>query len=119
MDFKLDENLPQEMVSLLKQQGHDATTIIDEQLGGADDKTVFAACVRERRVLSTLDTDFADIREYGHHFSPGIIVLRLRKQSKNHILSVSKRMLPLFEMEDVNGDLWIVDENRVRIRQRE
>ena len=88
-------------------------------MGGADDNTVFAACHKERRVLITLDTDFSDARKYAADDSAGIIVLRLKKQSKNHVLAIVKRLLDLLDREDIDGCLWIVDETRVRIRGRE
>ena len=119
MDIKLDENLPREMVFPLKRRGHDVTTVLDERMGGADDKALFAVCRQERRVLITLDTDFSDARKYADDDSAGVIILRLKKQSKNHVLAIVQRLLDLLDREDIAGCLWIVDETRVRIRGRE
>ena len=91
------------MVFSLKQRGHDVATILDERMGGADDRTVFAACRQERRVLITLDTDFSDARQYTSDASAGVIVLRLRKQSKGIVLSVVRRVLDLLDIEDIGG----------------
>jgi predicted nuclease of predicted toxin-antitoxin system len=41
--------------------GHDARTVAAEQLAGATDDAVLWASNAERRVLITLDLDFADI----------------------------------------------------------
>lgn len=37
MKFKIDENLPIEVSQRLQQAGHDAVTVLDRQLGGADE----------------------------------------------------------------------------------
>lgn len=35
MRFKLDENLPIELVEAFREAGHDAVTVLDQDLGGA------------------------------------------------------------------------------------
>jgi hypothetical protein len=34
MKFKIDENLPVEIAALLQEAGYDATTVLDQELGG-------------------------------------------------------------------------------------
>jgi len=34
MKFKVDENLPVEVADLLRQAGYDATTVVEQHLGG-------------------------------------------------------------------------------------
>ena len=74
MKFKIDENLPVEIAALLRDAGYEATSIVDQGLGGSADPDIAAVCRHEDRVLVTLDMDFADIRTYQHS---GLIVLRL------------------------------------------
>ena len=64
MRFKIDENLPIEAADLLNQRGHDAQTVLQEELSGAPDTDIASVCKREKRALLTLDTDFSDIRTY-------------------------------------------------------
>lgn len=116
MRFKLDENLPVEAAAVLREAGHDAATVLDQNMRGEPYAGVAAACQREARILVTLDTDFADIRAYPPGDSPGILVLRLRRQDKPHVLSVVRRLLPLMAREPLAGRLWIVDGDRVRVR---
>ena len=118
MKWKLDENLPTEIVALLESRGHDAVTVLHEAMGGAPDETVFAACQKEGRILLTLDTDFADIRRYGPRTSAGVVVFRLKSHSKSHVLRSSEFLLGILEKEKTGGCLWIVEENRVRVRGR-
>ena len=116
MDFKIDENLPIEVADLLRQVGHDAVTVVEQHLTGASDSDIASACQGEGRVLITLDTDFADIRAYPPAQFPGLIVLRLQRQDKPHVLEVIRRLIPLLSSEPLEHLLWIVEETRLRIR---
>ena len=114
--FKLDENLPTEAADLLRTTGHDAVTVMEEQMGGRPDGHVASLCQAEGRAVVTLDLDFADIRVYPPADYPGIIVLRLARLDKQRVLSVMQRLLPVLDQEPLSSRLWIVDEASVRIR---
>jgi predicted nuclease of predicted toxin-antitoxin system len=68
-------------------------------------------------VLVTLDLDFSDITAFPPEEYAGIIVLRVRSQSR-HIVSIFQAVLPLLETEPLDGNLWIVEEHRVRVWHR-
>jgi predicted nuclease of predicted toxin-antitoxin system len=116
MRFKVDENLPPEVTSLLRDLGHDARTIWDEGLSGRPDAELAQACQAERRTLVTLDTGFGDIRTYPPEQFAGLIVLRLAKQNRSHVLAVFRRVMTLIPAEPLSGRLWVVEEDRVRVR---
>ena len=116
MKFKIDDNLPLDAAELLRLAGYDATTVIEEYLGGEKDVRIAAVCQQEKRALITLDNDFADIRTYPPQEYSGLIVLRLKEQSKRHILKNIKRLLPVIAIEPVEQFLWLVEEEKIRIR---
>jgi predicted nuclease of predicted toxin-antitoxin system len=116
MRFKIDENLPIETAHLLQRAGHDAMTVADQQMSGQVDSNIARVCQTEHRVLITLDIDFADIRTYPPSNYPGLIVLRLDRQDKPHVLDVIRRLIASFENEPLDQRLWIVEEARIRIR---
>jgi predicted nuclease of predicted toxin-antitoxin system len=116
MKFKVDENLPIEAAEMLQQGGHDAATVLEQHLGGSDDAQLAALCQLESRILVTLDMDFSDIRNYPPAEFPGLVVLRLRQQDKPHVLDVLVRLVQVLDQEPIEGNLWIVEENRIRIR---
>ena len=115
MRFKVDENLPEAAAALLRDAGHDVHSVRDEGLVGAPDSRVADACRNEGRALVTLDTDFANIFAYPPAGLFGVVVLRLTQQDKPHVLGVLRSLLPLLEIEALTGQLWIVDERRVRV----
>ena len=114
--FKLDENLPNDAVALLRSAGHDVETVLDERLGGNPDSRVLEACRSENRVLVTLDLDFSDIRLYPPSDHSGIWILRPHNQSADSTLALLRRALELIETEIVHARLWIVEPDQVRIR---
>lgn len=116
MRFKLDENLPVELADLLREAGHDASTVLEQELSGKPDPDVAAVCKRENRALVTLDTDFADIRVYPPEDYAGLLVFRLQRQDKIHVLDVATRLVSVLEQETLRGKLWIVEESRIRVR---
>lgn len=118
MRFKTDENLPAEIVTLLCDHGHDAISVVEQQLAGAPDNVVAKVCQSEQRVLVTLDLDFADIRAYPPDEYSGIIVVRLRVQTISAILRLTEQVIRLLESSSPVGKLWILDEFHVRIRPK-
>ena len=119
MKFKVDENLPAEVAEILAQHGHDASTVLDEKVGGGKDQDLAAISQREGRAIITLDTDFADIRSYPPANLPGLVVFRLRHQDKHHVLNLCARLVTALSKEKLAGQLWIVEEERIRIRSGE
>jgi predicted nuclease of predicted toxin-antitoxin system len=116
MRFKVDENLPIEVAKILRVAGHDAATVLEQHLGGSDDAQLAALCQLESRILVTLDMDFSDIRNYPPADYPGLVVLRLRQQDKPYVLDLFMRLIQVLHQEPIEGRLWIVEEDRIRIR---
>jgi predicted nuclease of predicted toxin-antitoxin system len=110
MRFKVDENLPAEIVDLLRGEDYDAMSILQQQMGGREDDWIAEVVRQEHRALITLDLDFADIRKYPPEDYHGIVVLRLATQDKRTLVSVFRRLLPLLKSEPLTGTLWIADE---------
>jgi predicted nuclease of predicted toxin-antitoxin system len=113
--FKIDENLPVEAARTLVAAGFDAITVIDQELGGKADDVIADVCRMEGRVLITLDMGFADIRAYPPASYPGLIVLRLRRVDRQHILRALNQLIPLLQTNELAQKLWIVDEAGVRM----
>lgn len=117
MKFKIDENLPAEVAEILARAGHDARTVFDEELTGQGDKTIAQVCQAEQRVLLSLDLDFADIRAYPPRDYVGIITVRSKRQDKRSVLELVEGVIKALEREPLVQKLWIVDEQRIRIRE--
>jgi len=117
MKFKIDENLPADIVALLQEAGYEAMTVLDQKLGSHADPHIASVCRTEDRALITLDMNFADIRTYPPNQYPGVVVLRLRRQDKPHVMATVAGLIPLFSTELLERRLWIVEEGKLRIRE--
>jgi predicted nuclease of predicted toxin-antitoxin system len=113
--FKIDENLPVEVAGPLNSAGFDAATVVDEELGGKSDDVIAEFCRTEGRALITLDLGFADIRDFPPSQYAGLIVLRLHRADRAHILTVFQQLIMLLRSNELARKLWVVDESGVRI----
>lgn len=116
MRAKLDESMPNDAREVLCQAGWDCDTVHDEGLAGAADARVALACKTETRVLFTLDLDFADIRTYPPAEYSGIVVLRPDRPSRDAVLVLLSRALPLLLSDWADHRLWIVEPSQIRSR---
>lgn len=115
--FKLDENLPGAAAAVLSGAGHDVSTVLLQELGGAPDPQIAQVCSQEGRILVTLDSGFGDIREYPPGSHPGIVVLQPNSPSLSSIVGMVERLAALLVSgEPVAGCLWVLDSTRLRIR---
>jgi predicted nuclease of predicted toxin-antitoxin system len=88
MKLKIDNNLPREIAAVLGAAGHDAATAFEQGLASAPDAKLVVVCHREERALLTADLDLSDIRQYPPERSPGYIVLRLKRQSRDRQIAL-------------------------------
>lgn len=76
-------------------------------------------CRTESRVLFTIDLDFADIRAYPPAEYEGVVVLRPVKPSRDSILRLLERAMPVLSAGWVAHRLWILEPGRIRFRGEE
>ena len=105
MRFKVDENLPIEVAGILRAAGYDAATVNEEGVGGTQDPDLATLIQRESRALITLDLGFADIRAYPPQNYHGLVVLRLARQDKQHVLHTCERLVTALSREPLAGRL--------------
>ncbi|MBI5851558.1 MAG: DUF5615 family PIN-like protein [Planctomycetes bacterium] len=105
-------------MGLLRGAGFEACHALDQQLGGQPDHVLAEACRAELRAIVTLDLDFADLRAFPPDRFRGILVLRLRSQDTESVLSAFRKLLPSLTEETVVGKLLVISESSVRVRGR-
>ena len=115
MRLKLDENLGARGTVLLRQAGHDVTTVHEQKLCASGDREVIAVCRSEQRHLVTLDLDFANPLVFPPSRYAGVAVLRLpRKPEPWDIINRIETLIRALAQDDIEAQLWIIQENRVR-----
>lgn len=78
MKVKLDENLPESLLSTLATLGHDTDNVRLEGLSGRADSDIWQAAQSAGRFLITQDLDFSDIRKFAPGSHHGLMLVRLR-----------------------------------------
>lgn len=119
MKFKIDQNLPIEAADLLTAAGHDALTVYQQTLSGATDERIVEVCQEEDRILITADLDLSDVRRYPPSQAPGYMLSRMPRQSKQALLDLLAKAIPMLALRPIDGRLWIVEPDRLRIRGEE
>ena len=116
MRFKLDENLPVELVTDLRDLGHDADTVADEGLRGAADPAVVDAASAADRILFTLDKGIANLQRYPIHQHAGAVLFRLDTSGRGAVIAfVRERLHSVLEMH-LAGRLTVVGPSAIRFR---
>jgi len=115
--FKLDENLDGRLAALLTERGHEADSVVAEGLGGTSDEQLFGKCAEDRRVLVTLDLDFADPLRFPPAGGAGIMVLRPQRNTLALIRETLAAALPALERDRIEGALWIIEPGRIRVHR--
>jgi predicted nuclease of predicted toxin-antitoxin system len=118
LKIKIDENLPTESADVFRAAGFDAHTVGEEALSGVDDPMLAQRARAEGRVLVTLDLGFANVQNYDPGVHAGIVVLRLKRQDKYTILGLMHRIALALANREPDGELWIVELDRIRFRSR-
>ena len=116
MRFKLDENLPAELLDDLRTAGHEADALPEEDLTGAPDDVILERVRREGRVLLTMDKGIADVRAYPPQQYSGIVLLRPSSAGRGATLSFVRRHLALLFDRDLRGRLLVITDRGLRLR---
>ncbi len=119
MRVKLDENLPDSVITVLAAASHDVDTVRAEGLRGAKDPAVLAGATADDRLLLTLDRGLGDIRAYPPGTHAGVLVIRLDHQSPRVIRHAVERIASRVELDDLRGCIAVWRDGELRVRRPE
>jgi predicted nuclease of predicted toxin-antitoxin system len=100
----------------LRELGHDALSVVELGLSGADDPVVRASAIQGGRILVTLDADFANVLRYSPSSSPGVIPLRIHPATEGAIDALLRSTILRLAGMSLEGKLVVADPKRIRIR---
>ena len=119
MKIKLDENLPDRLVTVLTGLAHDVDTIRGEQLTGRADPDVWSSAQAAQRFLITQDLDFSDVRRYTPGTHAGLLLVRLTRPGRKVLFERVSTVFQTEKVEDWTGCLVVATEQKIRIRRPE
>ncbi len=85
MKFLTDENIATSVVHALRNAEFDVKDIKEEKLQGTTDKEILDLALREKRVIITHDKDYAELVIVSKKESEGVILIKLKNQSADHV----------------------------------
>jgi predicted nuclease of predicted toxin-antitoxin system len=115
--IKLDENLPDRLVAVLTELGHDVDSVRTQQLTGRADPEVWSAAQTAQRFLITQDLDFSDIRRYTPGTHAGLLLVRLTRPGRNALFERVSTVFQTENVEEWTGCLVVATEQKIRIRR--
>ena len=117
MKIKLDETLPDRLVSVLTGLAHDVDTVRGEHLTGRADPDVWSAAQAAQRFLITQDLDFSDVRRYTPGTHAGLLLVRLMRPGRNALFERVSTVFQTEKVEDWNGCLVVATDHKIRVRR--
>ncbi len=109
-----NENLPEDCVIRLRQDGHDVLWI-REAAPGSSDRDVLLRAHAENRLLITYDKDFGQlVFRSGAKASHGIVLFRMTQPSA--AAAAARIAAVLSSRSDWHGHFSVVEESTVRMR---
>jgi len=117
MQFKVDEDLPRQVVVVLRENGYQADSVVEQSMAGWKDVDLWLKIQTEGRFLVTADKGFADIRIYppGTHF--GIMLLRPDQDGIRPIVELIERVLQSYDLNSLAGTTTVVTPRGIRVRK--
>ena len=112
MRFLVDECTGPALARWLRDQGHDVFSVYEEARG-IDDDAVIARAVSERRILVTNDKDFGEKVFRDGRTHAGIVLLRLRDDSRSGKIAAMRGLLE-FHAGRLEGSFTVVTDKLVR-----
>lgn len=116
MKLKLDENLPAELLPVLREAGHEADSVHEEALTGAPDPEVLARVRAEGRIFLTMDKGVGDLRVYNPREYLGIILFRPPASGRRTVYEFVLEHLPGVLDSNLSGRLIVVTGTGIRTR---
>ena len=116
MRFLADMGISQEVVTWLREQGHEATHLRDEGLQRLENGAIFIKAIRETRIILTWDLDFTEIVALSGRTQVSAVVFRLINTRSVHVIERLKRVLLESAQDLEEGAIISVEEGRHRVR---
>jgi predicted nuclease of predicted toxin-antitoxin system len=117
MHIKVDEDLPAQTVRLLGARGYDASSVVEQGMGGWKDSDLWQVVRDHRLFLITGDKGFGDIRSYPPGTHAGVLLLRPDEDGIRPLIELLEGVLVSYELETLAGLLAVATPRGIRIRR--
>ncbi len=116
MKFLVDMGVSQAVVKWLREQGHDAMHVRDENMHRASDSEIVQKAREDGRIVITCDLDFGDIMSALGEQYPSVIIFRLDNETPSNVIRRLEQVLHESYEALQKGAIISTEETRHRVR---
>jgi predicted nuclease of predicted toxin-antitoxin system len=116
MKFLLDMGLAHSTGRYLRDSGHDAVHLRDQELQRLPDSEIVAKAVAEQRIILTHDLDFGRIVSLSKARVPSVVTFRLADMRAGEVNRQLYELITRFAAAMENGALISVTDQGIRVR---
>lgn len=117
MKFLANENLFEPIIEHLRSLGHDVLSIREAGLSGISDDEVYQLACKDRRVVITMDKDFARIFRFPPEKCGGIIVVKIYKRKVEDTLKIFRKFFEKIKEEEIKRNQIVITPEGIRIKR--
>lgn len=117
MHIKVDEDLPAQAVQRFRDRGYDASSVVEQNMGGWKDPGIWQAVQSHGQFLVTADKGFGDIRVYPPQTHGGVLLLRPDEDGIRPVIELLDLVLAAYRVEMLAGYLTVATPRGIRIRR--
>ena len=117
MHIKVDEDIPPIAATWLQERGYEASTVVDQGMGGWKDDSLWPAVQDDKQLLLTADKGFGDIRRYPPGTHSDVILLRPDEDGIHPMLDLLETVLAQVDFAQLVGSTAVVTPRGIRIRR--
>ncbi len=110
-----DENIAPSVTAALRKEGFNVFSIYEEKFSGVSDEEILKLAKKEKRIVLTHDKDFGNLIHQPGLFHGGVILLRLRNQSPQNVISFLITFLKKIKTGKIKNRLVVFQEGKIRI----
>src|SRR5262245_55056585 len=117
MRFLADMGIAPRIVAWLRQQGHEASHLLEQGLHRLSDLEIFDKAAREQSTVLTFDLDFGEIVAFSGSAEVSVVLFRLDNTRTDFVLLRLAAVLKESGHLLSTGAILIVEDSRHRIRR--
>lgn len=117
MHIKVDEDIPPIAATWLREKGYEASTVVEQGMGGWKDDTLWQAVQADTQFFLTAGKGFGDVRIHPPGSHNGVLLLRPDVDGISPILDLLKMVLSEVDLPQLTGAISVATPRGLRVRR--
>ena len=117
MHIKVDEDIPAVAAAWLRERGHEASTVVEQGMGGWKDPQLWNVVQADGHFLLTGDKGFGEFRSFPPGSHHGVLLLRPDQDGIRPLLQLPQMVLDLGGPTQLAGAVAVATPRGLRVRR--